>query len=80
MRNYLVGLIAASMLGWSGAAGGAELTFDFGSMKEGQVPEGFQSLVSGQGKPGDWRVVLEEVAPLLSVSPNRTAVTGRQKL
>src|SRR4051812_11918271 len=80
MRNYLVGLIAASMLGWSGAAGGAELTFDFGSMKEGQVPEGFQSLVSGQGKPGDWRVVLEEVAPLLSVSPKAPVLTKKAVL
>jgi hypothetical protein len=47
------------------AAAGAERTFDFGDAGEGKVPPGFRSTVTGQGKPGEWKVVMDEVAPLL---------------
>src|SRR5579862_2349774 len=44
---------------------GAQHTFDFSEFHEGETPAGFRSTVTGRGKPGDWKVVLEEVAPLL---------------
>jgi len=43
----------------------AERKFDFSEVREGQVPPGFRSTVTGQGKPGDWRVIWDEVPPLL---------------
>jgi hypothetical protein len=46
-------------------AAGAERTFDFSDVPEGQVPPGFRSALTGQGKPGEWKVVLDDVAPLL---------------
>jgi hypothetical protein len=44
---------------------GAEKKFDFSEVRENQTPPGFRSAVSGQGRPGDWKVVLDEVPPLM---------------
>src|SRR3954470_6620502 len=40
---------------------GAERKFDFGQFPENEIPPGFHSTVSGLGKPGDWKVVMEDV-------------------
>ncbi|HOX58923.1 MAG TPA: DUF1080 domain-containing protein [Candidatus Paceibacterota bacterium] len=43
----------------------AERKFDFGEVREGQMPPGFRSTVTGLGKPGNWQVIMDEVPPLL---------------
>ncbi len=43
----------------------AERKFDFGEFHENETPAGFRSTVTGKGKPGDWRIIMEDVAPLL---------------
>ena len=43
----------------------AERRFDFSDVGENQTPPGFRSTVAGQGKPGDWKVILDEVPSLL---------------
>jgi len=43
----------------------AETNFDFGAMPLDQAPPGFRSAVTGEGKPGDWKLILDEVPPLL---------------
>jgi len=43
-------------------ASGAEYKFDFGQYQAGRIPPGFASLVSGPGKPGDWKV-MDEIVP-----------------
>src|SRR5204863_4407208 len=40
----------------------AERKFDFSSIGENKIPPGFRSSVTGQGKPGDWRIILDETA------------------
>ncbi len=35
----------------------AELRFDFGAMELNQPPPDFRSSLSGEGKPGDWRII-----------------------
>ena len=45
---------------------GAELKFDLGDAKENQTPPGFRSVVTGQGKPGDWKIILDDVPPMLA--------------
>lgn len=54
----------------------AERTFDFGQYQEGQMPPGFRSTVTGHGKPGQWKIVVEDVPslmpPLSDQSPVRT--------
>lgn len=54
-------------------AAAAEHKFDFSQSREGEVPEGFRSTVTGRGKPGDWKVILEEVAPILPPLTSRPA-------
>jgi hypothetical protein len=54
----------------------AERKFDFTESRENETPTGFRSTVTGRGKPGDWKVVLEEVAPTLPpLSPNVHSIT-----
>jgi 3-keto-disaccharide hydrolase len=42
-----------------------ERKFDFGEFRENEIPPGFRNAVTGKGRPGDWKVILEDVAPLL---------------
>jgi len=51
----------------------AERTFDFGEFHEGQTPPGFRSAVTGKGKPGEWKIILEDVPPLLPPLTSQTA-------
>lgn len=43
------------------AIAAAEKVFDFNEMKAGDVPAGFRSVLGGQGKPGEWKIVLDEL-------------------
>ncbi len=59
----------------------AELVFDFGQYPEGQPPPGFRSAVSGRGKPGDWRILMDEVPPVLApLTPQAPSVARRAVL
>jgi hypothetical protein len=80
MRNRLCLLWLFAAL----AAPAAELKFDFGASPEGQMPPGFRSAVTGQGKPGEWKTILVDVPPLLEpLSPkpdNAPSTTKRAVL
>jgi hypothetical protein len=58
----------------AGSAVGAELQFNFGDYSEGAVPTNFTSVVAGDGRPGVWKVVMDEVpsafAPFTAQAPN----------
>jgi hypothetical protein len=59
----------------------AERKFDFSVVREHELPPGFRSAVTGQGRPGDWRVLLDDVAPLLEpLTPNAPSVAKRAVL
>lgn len=62
MARAFPALLLAALLPPLGAA---EWTFDLGAMKPDQPPPGFRGAVFGQGQPGDWRVLLDDVPPLL---------------
>lgn len=48
-----------------------ERTFDFSEWRQTQTLPGFRSSVTGKGKPGDWKIILDDVAPMLpSRSPD----------
>jgi hypothetical protein len=75
-----IGVLLAGAL-WSldvRAAAGAERTFEFGGVSEGQTPLGFRSTVSGKGKPGEWKVVLDDVAPLFPPFNPQAPRTAKQ--
>ena len=56
----------------------AERKFDFSDVRENQTPPGFRSAVTGQGKPGDWRVIMDEVPPLLQPLTARAPVVAKK--
>jgi hypothetical protein len=61
MRNDFLWALALLAL----PAAAAEHKFDFAEVRENQTPPGFRSAVAGEGKPGDWRVIMDEVPPLM---------------
>jgi hypothetical protein len=54
----------------------AERKFDFGEFNENQTPPGFRTAITGKGKPGDWKVIREEVPPLLPLSTGQASPNG----
>jgi len=60
----------------------AEKKFDFSTVPENQAPPGFRSAVTGHGKPGQWRMVLDDIPanPLPSLTPEARGVTKRAVL
>jgi hypothetical protein len=57
---------------------GAEKTFDFSGATVDQAPAGFRSAVTGQGKPGDWRIILDDVPPMLAPLTGRAPVVTKR--
>jgi hypothetical protein len=77
MRNYV--LWGLALLGLPAVA--AERKFDFSEVRENQAPPGFRSVVTGQGKPGDWRVILDEVPSLMQpLTPGARSVAKKAVL
>lgn len=77
MRKIIVILWLACGL----AAPGAERFFDFGEFPAGQTPPGFRSVVAGEGSPGEWKIVMDEVPPRLEpLSDKAPALTRRAVL
>ncbi len=58
-------LLAGALGLMAQAAPGAERRIDFSIMTEGPLPAGFRSTLSGQGKPGDWKIVTDDVPSLM---------------
>ena len=59
-------------------AAGAELSFDFGSFASDKAPAGFRSALAGTGKPGEWKVIMDEVPPLLAPLTAKAPVVTRR--
>src|ERR1019366_9259551 len=74
MRNDF--LWALALLAWPAVA--AEHKFDFAEVRENQAPPGFRSIVTGEGKPGDWRVIMDEVPPLLQSLSRAAPAVAKQ--
>ena len=51
--HWILLILASSVLG-------AEHKFNFSDVRENETPPGFRSTVTGKGKPGDWKVILED--------------------
>ncbi|MGD1087529.1 MAG: family 16 glycoside hydrolase [Verrucomicrobiota bacterium] len=80
MRKSLVLFLIALALS---SARGAELKIDFGDFSVGQTPTNFHNALAGGGKPGEWKIVMDEVpsafAPLTGQTPefNRQGVLAQ---
>jgi hypothetical protein len=78
MRNLCLWL-GLAFIAWPAVA--AERKFDFNELALNRPPPGFRSTVSGEGKPGDWKVIQDEVPPLLPpLTANAPVVTKRAVL
>jgi hypothetical protein len=77
MRNLFFCLGLALAL----PACGTEIKFDFSDLAAGSTPTNFVSALAGGGEPGDWKIVLDDVPPLLApLTPQAPAVTKRAVL
>ncbi len=45
---------------------GMEIKFDFSDCAAGSQPTNFTSVLAGAGQPGDWKIILDDVPPLLA--------------
>ena len=69
------------LLSFALATGAAELKFEFSDVPAGKLLSGFRSVVAGEGLPGDWRIILDEVPPLLpTLTPQARSVTKKAVL
>jgi len=73
---------AALVVLWlGGPAFAAELSLDFSEAALNESPPGFRSTLTGEGKPGDWQIILDD-APLAlpPLSPRAANVNKRPVL
>jgi len=57
---------------------GAERVLSFAEFPVDAAPTGFHSLVAGRGKPGDWKIILDEVPPALAPLTSRAVSVTEQ--
>jgi hypothetical protein len=71
----------ALLILWTGPLSATERLVDFTGMKLNETPPGFRSTVAGEGKPGDWKVILDEAPMLLPpISPKAKTMGQRPVL
>src|SRR4051812_48791379 len=59
----------------------AEKVLNFSGYRENETPSGFRSVVSGTGKPGEWKILLDDAPTLLApVSPKAPSTSKRPVL
>jgi hypothetical protein len=74
MRKFLFSFWLALAL----PAAGVEIKIDFGDVATGQMPTNFHAALAGGGRPGEWKIIMDEVPPLLApLSPQAPMVTRR---
>ena len=66
-------LFAGSLFFVAGLSHGAERVLDWSGTKPNETPAGFRAALSGGGKPGEWKVILEAAPSAFpAVSPKAT--------
>lgn len=74
MRKYVSGLFLLLAL----SASAAERIFNFGELPSDKPPAGFSSVLVGEGKPGEWRIVMDDVPPLLAPETDKAPAVARR--
>jgi hypothetical protein len=59
-------------------ASGAEITIDFSDFSVGSTPSNFHSALAGDGRPGEWKIVMDEVPPLLAPLTDKAPVVTQR--
>jgi hypothetical protein len=71
-RNILLVVFAAA------SSFAAERSFDFSEFREHETPAGFRSAVTGRGQPGDWRIRMVEVPPVVAPFSTKSPVVTQR--
>ncbi|MCF7668479.1 MAG: DUF1080 domain-containing protein [Verrucomicrobia bacterium] len=58
----------------------AEQKFDFSEVSEGELPSDFESKVTGEGEPAEWRIIREEVESAFESLTGMSPVVTYQKV
>ena len=74
MRHFVLCLLLALVA----PAFSAEIKFDFSDLPDDSSPTNFHSAVAGDGKPGDWKIHLDEVPPLLAPLTDKAPVVAKR--
>src|SRR6266481_6403069 len=56
----------------------AERQLSFSELHENQAPTGFRSTVTASGKPGEWKIILDEVPPLLAPLSSKAPTVAKR--
>jgi hypothetical protein len=74
MQKFLFGCWLALAV----SAAGAEIKIDFSSQAAGQTPANFHAALAGGGRPGEWKILMDQVPPLLApLSPQAPVLSRR---
>jgi hypothetical protein len=74
-------LILLNCLLLASPAAAAERAFVFADADLNKTPKDFRSVIAGYGKPGDWRVVLDEsIPPMISGASTSTSAAPKRVL
>jgi len=76
MRRLLAIVFGVAL--YATSADAAEMALDFSEVKPGDVPPGFRSTVAGQGKPGDWKIVMDELPQAFPTVTPKAAGAGKR--
>ncbi len=66
-------LLAVALLAWT--ASGAERVFNFGEYPFDQTPSNFVSAVTGRGKPGEWKILLDQAPSMMPARDTNAPAT-----
>jgi hypothetical protein len=67
-------------LGLTAPLPGAEIKIDFSDFAVGQTPTGFHSALAGNGQPGEWKVIEDEVPSLFPPLTGKAPATARRSV
>jgi hypothetical protein len=62
MQRLIIGLCLAL----AASVRGAEIRFDFTDSLAGSAPTNFHAALAGSGQPGTWKILMDDVPPLLA--------------
>ena len=76
MQKVFLGLVCWSA--FVAAAFGAEIKIDFSGFADGSAPTNFHRALAGGGQPGDWKIVMDEIPPLLAPLSDKAPVETKR--
>jgi hypothetical protein len=74
MRKFLFSFWLALVL----SAAGAEIKIDFGDAAVSRVPTNFHAALAGGGRPGEWKIVMDDIPPLMAPLSRQAPVVTRR--